>query len=296
MSGPWIRLHEGAARREVPLAQVTLVGRGTACLVRVERPYCPLHWLELRWRDGAWTWRALTSEERTRGNGAVVVPGWRSFDVGARVRLGEDLSVELVEGGPPEPFAWDLFADAPVPLGPSARVDPALAAVVRVRADGVYAQGPDGARRLVDGAHLRVGERVLRLHVPDSLPATFVAPLDLAGEAVQVTVHLSDLRAVFDAGGSRAEVHGEPVRVLAAFAGATTSDRWLSARAAWEAWVALGGNASSPVERLAWERGKLRRQLLLAQVDRVDALFESRKMSTLICTRLAGNVHVRILP
>ena len=288
MAGPRLRLLEGTSRREFPLAQVTLVGRGTACLVRVERAYCPLHWLELRWQDDAWTWRALAAEERTRGSGTVVVPGWRALEPGGRVRLGEDLAIELVVGGPPVLFGWDVFSDAPVE-------GEVLAACVQVRPEGVFAREGEASKPLHDGAHLRAGSRVVRVYVPERPPATLVAPLDLAEGPIAVTVDIEALRAVFEGGGGRAEVRGEPVRVLAAFAGATTPDRWLPARAAWEVWVALGGNPTSPVERLAWERGKLRRQLVLAQVDRVDVLFESRKKSTLICTRLAANVQVRFV-
>ena len=289
MAGPKLRLVEGTSLREFPLAQVTLVGRGTACLVRVEGAYCPLHWLELRWRDPAWMWRALASDERTRGSGTVVVPGWRSLEPGGGVRLGADLVVELVVGGPPVPFGWEVFSDASVE-------GEALAACVDLGPEGIFAREGDGATPLKDGAHVRAGAQVVRVYVPDGRPTTLVAPLGLTGGPVAVTVHIEALRAVFEAGGCRAEVRGEPVRVLAAFAGASTPDRWLTARAAWEAWVALGGNASSPIERLAWERGKLRRQLILAQVDRVDALFESRKRGMLICTRLAENVQVRVLP
>ena len=41
----------------------------------------PLFWLEVRWMSGQWVWRALNSEDDTRGKGSVLTHGWRAFQV-----------------------------------------------------------------------------------------------------------------------------------------------------------------------------------------------------------------------
>ena len=95
-----------------------VIGRSPGCLVRVDDPAVPAHWLELRWQGNGWAWRTLNAEERTRGAGAFLYDAWRALEVtaerGTRVALGNDAWVEIVDAGPPEPFAWDVLADHPL--------------------------------------------------------------------------------------------------------------------------------------------------------------------------------------
>jgi hypothetical protein len=66
-----LSVHCGDTTRIVPLAGSSLVGRGAACLVRMDDPAVPTHWLELRWIEGGWRWRTLAAAARTRGVAAA---------------------------------------------------------------------------------------------------------------------------------------------------------------------------------------------------------------------------------
>jgi hypothetical protein len=59
----------------------------------------------------------------------------------------------------------------------------------------------------------------------------------------------------------------------------------------------MGGPASSPVDAVAWERGRLRRLLHGAGVASLDLLFEQRKEGPYVRTRLGLAVeHAELLP
>ena len=92
---------------------------------------------------------------------------------GTRVGLGH-VAVELVAGGPPEPFAWDLLADR-------ALSGDALEEVAEIRGATLMPLSAEGdeAAALRDGQvwlHVTGQDgappRVLRAHVPTSLAPT----------------------------------------------------------------------------------------------------------------------------
>ena len=63
---------------------------------------------------------------------------------------------------------------------------------------------------------------------------------------------------------------------------------WVDSNTALAAWVELGGNSSSDVARISWERNKASQANLLDQsVQGVDQLFERYRQHTLWFHRLS---------
>jgi hypothetical protein len=284
----------GEARRVLPLPTACIVGRGPACLVRVDHPACPAHWLELRWRGDGWAWRALNAAERTRATGAFIGDGWRAMEVGpvrgTRVSLAGEAWIELVDAGPPEPFAWDVLADAPL-------TGDALDEVAERRGEALLplsAEG-DATQALADGAcWLHVGPdgpRTLRAHVPAPFTPTLTTKIDLGRGGVHVEIDLAAQSATFVQGDARVSITGACVRTLTTYARARSADGgWLTAEEAWLAWSELGGPDGPPREVVAWERARLRRLLDRAGVAGVDALFTVRKEGGLARVRLGDAI------
>ena len=272
-------LYCDAGRRQlVPLAVSTLVGRHWGCGVRLGDPGVPLYWLEIRWLDGVWGWRALGAEERTRGTGSALAAGWRQLAVAGprqgRVRLSADVWVELVEAGPPRPHLVDLQAGSTLD-------EAATAEWVELRADLVLpldAEG-DASHALPDGTVLAREGRAVRVHAPAGIVATMTATLDLARGRVFVDIDSAARKAVLtgDDGGA-VTVRGECVRVLEVYRSARRDDvprgGWLSAQDALAGYVALGGAEDTALARMSWERCRLRSLLSQAGVANVSALFE----------------------
>ena len=290
-----LSVHCGDTTRIVPLAGSSLVGRGAACLVRIDDPAVPTHWLELRWIEGGWRWRTLAAAARTRGVGMLHDEGWRGLPVTTegrpqRIRLDDVASVSLVEGGPPAPFALDLGSLTTLE-------GEALCEVVEVRDDVVLPLDAEGdpARALADGAVVVHAGRPWRLHLAGAPDPTRVVRIDLARPGVTVEIDPETLRATFYQGEVDVSMNGEHVRVLAAYARARREDTprggWLSPEAAWEQWRALGGNPTSPVARLGWDRGRCRAHLARVGVAGVEHLFETRRMQGAPEVRLGVEVE-----
>jgi hypothetical protein len=284
--------------RVVPLASTTLVGRGGACLARIGHPAVPMHWLEVRWMGERWAWRALAAEDSTRGPSAFLAAGWRTLgSVGrvARVSLGETAWVELADPSPPAPFVWDLARGQVLE-------DEVRARHLEVRGGGfrlLSAEGEPGAL-LADGVTVAVndaehGPLALRLHAPTDVISTLHTVVDLLRPGLTADFDLVRLRAKLHQGDAAVTVTGECVRVLYTYVQARRRDHpaggWLDPFAAWHDWVALGGNASSPADRLSWERGKLRSQLSRIRVANIDALFELSREGDTIRTRVGVEIR-----
>lgn len=292
---PILLVSESGNVRAIPLAAATLVGRASSCLARVANESCPAHWLELRWCIDGWTWRALSAGDRTHGGGAFLAHGWRGLNAGGgrgtRIRLaGTSVYMELVEGGAPRPFAWDVMADEPLDgeaLAEVAEVHEAL--LLPLSAEG------DQAQALSDGqawVHLAPpgAPRTLRAHVPSVLAPTVSPIMDFARDGMTVDIDLPKLRATFLQGDSVAVVSGECVRVLAVFAIARQrGEGWLHASEAWARWTELGGAQDTALERMSWERGKLRGQLARQRVTGLALVFSNRKLHAFVECRLGAN-------
>ena len=287
----------GAARHLLPLPPLCLVGRGPACVIGLDHPSCPAHWLELRWGPEGWSWRPLAAVERTRGSGSHRANGWRALEVtserGTRVALANDAFIELVDAAPPEPFVWDVTAGV-------ALTGEALERVAERRGDAllpIAAEG-DPAAALRDGEQWihQEGEqlRILRAHVPVSLPETLDTRIDLARGGVTVDVDLGAATAELSQGRARVQVSGQAVRVLALYARARmvdpTGKGWMTANEAWQLWQELGGAADASVEAVSWERTRLRQLMHRARVGSVEALFERKKTGAFIHVRLGDAI------
>jgi hypothetical protein len=254
-----------------------------------------MHWLEVRWSSRGWRWRTLSGETRTRGIGALLEEGWRQLPESTparpqRLRLGDGLAVELLEGGPPERFLVDLRTG-------EALAGEALTTLLEVRDDALLPPEADGdaAQALRDGDLLVRDGRAWRVHLAEAPVPTLHLRLDLARGDATVEVLDEGFRAVVHQGGAEAVLTGEHVRALAVYARARVTDAprggWLSVAEAWEAWIALGGNPSSPLERLAWDRARCRTQLSRAGVGGLEQLFETRRIGGLPHYRLGVAVE-----
>lgn len=64
------------------------------------------------------------------------------------------------------------------------------------------------------------------------------------------------------------------------------SGGWLDVASAHALWVELGGKPDTPPVRLSWEKGKVRQALSRQGVGNLDQLFEKRRESNRVYTRL----------
>lgn len=268
---------DGARCQIVPLAASTLIGRHWACPVRLSDPACPLYWLEVRWLEGGWGWRTLGAEERTHGGGAALPAGWRALTVAGRragrVRLSESTWIELVEADAPRAHLVRL------PDGALLDAD-AAAGWAELRLDAVLpldAEG-DAARAYPDGHVIARGGEAVRVHAPGTHARTLDSAVDLSRPGVFLDIDLDARSATFSSPAGRITVRGECVRVLEVYRAARVADipsgGWLSAAEALDAYGALGGPADAPLERLSWERCRLRSMLARAGGVGVGGLFD----------------------
>ena len=261
----------------VPLAPSTLIGRHWACPVRLSDPSSPLYWLEVRWLEGGWGWRALGAEERTHGGGTSLPAGWRALAVATRragrVRLSEGTWIELIEADAPRAHLVRLTDGAVLDAEEaSGWAEVRLDAVLPLDAEGDVSRAfPDGHVLVRDGDAVRV-------HAPGAHSRTLDATVDLSRSGVYLDVDLSGRAATFSGPVGRIAVRGECVRVLEVYRAARVADipagGWLSAAEALDAYVELGGPADAPIERLSWERCRLRAMLTRAGGVGVGALFD----------------------
>lgn len=284
-------LHADGRLRAVPLAAVTLVGRHWSCHARVNDAVLPMFWLELRWRgEAGWNWREVAERDETVGPGEVVDGAWRSMTVrggrGARLRGPGDTWLELTDPSPPALLLTDLQTGE-ILDGPDAEER------VELRHDGVAdprREGEPGAL-MRDGEVLVIEGRAWRVHLPRLPVDTSRRWVDVSAAGCMLDLDPGSLVATFTTARGSAVARGECVRVLLAYARARRDEPpeegWLASVDAHVEWVALGGNPESVVERLSWERGKLRTALVRAGATGLDQLFERRTWRGVAEFRLA---------
>ena len=287
---PTLLVHRDGLSKAHLLPASTIVGRAAGCALRMDDRDLPMHWLEIRWSPHGWCWRTLAGEARTRGVGSLLADGCRQLPESSharpqRIRFGDGLALELVEGGPPERLLVDLQTG-------ECLAGEAMGAVVEVRETVLLPFEADGdpSRALQDGDVVIHAARAFRVHLAGCAPATRNLRLDLARGTASVDLLDDGFRAVFHQDGSEVSLVGEHVRTLAVYAEARRADEprggWLSVPDAWAHWTAAGGNPDSPLERLAWDRARCRTHLARLAVGGLEQLFESR--------RVGGAPHYRL--
>jgi hypothetical protein len=217
--------------------------------------------------------------------------GWRMFEIRdghrTRIRLIQTgVQIEIVEGGVPRPFAWDVLANEPLD-------DNALTEVAEIRGNNLIPLSAEGdeSQALRDGQcwlHVDTnGTRTLRAHIPEFLKQTVSPRINLARSGLKIDIDLHNLQAIFSQQEAHAIVRGECVRVLAIFALARENgEGWLDASEAWARWTELGGTRDTSIERMSWERGKLRTQLARQRVTGLETMFTRRKIGAFVELRL----------
>jgi hypothetical protein len=263
--------------RVVELLPSTLLGRARRCDVVVPGEGIPAYWLEIRWMGEAWAWRELTPLETLRPAGEPRSNGWRSLRVagaggrGTRLRWGAsgDSSLEVVDDSAPTSMVIDLSTRAP-------RAE--TLRFVEERADGTFLLDEDSQplRRLQSDEVFVAEGRAWQFILPASLEHTVRMSLSLTHPAA--TLSVTPTSALVQAGSRSASVDGEFVRALYTYVAARLGDPerggWLSMRQAWDGWLASGGHAASPPERMGWDRGKVRTAFAAAGVAGTSELFE----------------------
>jgi hypothetical protein len=282
--------------REHPLGTTTLVGRHRSCAVVIDAPGVPAFWLEIRWTEAGWAWRELGPAELARGAGAPLGDGWRALRPGARVRLDDDTWIELLEDLPPAVVLVDVATG-------EERSGEALDALVEVSDGRVLPLHADGepSAELRDGEMFHDGRRTWRVLRPDRVPSTLRDGLLVGHPDASLDLDVAARSATFTVGTLSCTVRGGPVLSMAPYAlarrdGPRDDGGWLTLPDAHAWWLALGGAAASPPERLNWERAKLRTMLAREGARGVDGLFEVRRRVGETAIRLSlepGRIEVR---
>ena len=290
-----IRVHQPGNTRELLVPEVCQVGRHWSCHIKLTANHVPQFWIELRWLDHQWAWRALNRLEQTRGSGAQLRNGWRGFSATSsrnpRISIADDVWVEFVDLTPPQAFAQNVetleFIDGD-----------ALENLWECVDDRFYRYGwedaGESAYRLRDGDLVSSEGALYRVFFPVSGTPTLVAHLNLMVADCTVSIDVARLAARFESETASVSVTGECVRVLAAYARARADEHfsdggWLTASESHQRWLDLGGNPNSNIERLGFERGKLRNQLRRHGVVDAKVLFERQTSAHRTQLRLSLN-------
>jgi hypothetical protein len=162
----------------VALAAHAIIGRSSACTVRVEEPRASAEHARLSYRSGVWTVRDLGSRNGTFVNGDRLPRGTgRPLAAGDEIVFGGPGATWLfADDSPPVAFARRLADGAILPAAagllalPSAE-EPTVSLVEAE--DGKWTVESDGTARLAaDGEVLSIGGHAFMLHLPTPLPAT----------------------------------------------------------------------------------------------------------------------------
>ncbi len=271
---------------ERELATSTLIGRHWSCDVQLRSDDVPLRWLELRWLDNCWGWRALSREGDTLGAGSWLRPGWRRLALSKKgktqLRLRSVVALELIEDGPPQPYAVDLQ---------NGRVLRRMALEERLQAAGFKQWRSPVGEPLQDGAVIILDGHPVRLHLPQRAPQAALKVLSILHPDALLKLKPDSLSGALEIAPTRIDLQREMVRGLLPYAEARLQDGrqdggWLTRDEAFSRWLELGGNPDSDARRMGWVRGKIRNHLARSGLASLDRLFESQRMGQWYGTRL----------
>ena len=261
----------GSTKRRLLLSSSNLIGRHWRCDTSVIDKRVPLYWVEIRWFDTYWGWRPLSSNEQTRGSGARMENGWRKWNKG-KISLGESIFLELTEASPPTIcFERLQTKERKTILDMDGRVV--------LRNNMIYHSDDDQSTSYEDGSVMEVQGFSYRVHIPKKWVSSNYVELDISHHRVHLDIDIESLKATFTQGKVDCQIYGEPVRLLCAYAKLRqkNSDKFFSSEEIFEEWCVLGGTKTSPIERMNWERAKIKNMLSVKQVANVEQLFMRKK-------------------
>ena len=285
-----IALTFSGRRWTASLGAVNTVGRHWSCTHRVDESRVPMFWLEIRYGPDGWVWRPLEGRGITRGGGAQRANGWRMLDSpsgrAVRVRCGDAGHISLLDSKSPSPFLSDLLSGLQL-AGPS------LLEVLERHDGGFFrlGEGDDPSRALVDGdivVHRGSAWRFFSGTVP---PSTDGGVVSLKSDTICLDLDLRKQVLCLTERDRSVELTDSLVILLVPFVEARIDEHrveggWLSLEEAHRGWVAAGGRADSPPERISWDKGRLRTRLAALGVGDVGFLFEKRRRGGVWQTRL----------
>lgn len=279
---------DGHTLTRVVLTETTLIGRHWRCDVQATSASVPLYWVEIRWLGEAWGWRSLSVTTETVGKGAFLSAQWRRWEVGATIRLGESVSLQLRDDAPPSLVLEHLLTGE--------RIDgDAVFDWVRLTDEGPCAVDADGEtlRPLADGDRVELRGAPFRIWWPSAVLDTPLATLSLRASSAGIDVDLRQLVARFHTDVGDLLLRGPLVRLLAVYVKERVEGTW-DAHGGWPTnqacltrWQALGGPVGSAAQRLNWERHRLLSQLVALGLDGTPTLFERRRQKRVWSFRIA---------
>ncbi len=279
----------GSKKRRLLLSSSNLIGRHWRCDTSVFDKRVPLYWVEIRWFDSYWAWRPLSSVEQTRGSGARMENGWRKWNKG-KISLGDSVSLELTDDAPPTICFENLETkERKTILDMNGRV--------QVRNNLIFYCDDEYVLPHEDGSVIEVEGVSYRVHIPTQWISSNHIELDIAHHKVHLDIEMESLKATFTQGKVDCQIYGEPVRLLCAYAQLKQKDseKFFSSEEIFEQWCVLGGTNTSPLERMNWERAKIKNLLSVKQVSNVEHLFLRKKDKRKWLFRLgihAGNISI----
>ncbi len=273
-----ILLKYGVKVKRLPLLESNGFGRSPEFGMRtIPVKNLPLFWLEVRWMSGQWVWRVLNSEDETRGKGALLQHGWRTFQERIYFRNPNIVLLELFDSSPPEAMVEALNAGTLIPTSEFQGLHIGEAG---------YRIDPE-APVLANGESFVYKSEAYRLWIPQNYAPSVESVLSVSDVDCRLDIYPTLLKATFSSGRNSVTIQGEMVRILWVYAKERLQgEGWLETATALEAWIDLGGNTSSDLARVSWERNKIRKQLLDQSVLGVDQLFERYRQGTLWSHRL----------
>lgn len=235
---------------------------------RLPNRHVPLFWVEIRYFQGSWAWRVLNGEAQTRGSGAVLGDGWRKFSHLIRF---QEVVIELLDPSSPKSLIEDLQEGKLIPLE---EIDELL-----VNEDG-YFLCEEQTRKLENfEIFVLEDQKPYRLWIPEGIEGSFVRPVSVSDE-LYLDCDLKNLHALFSSKNAEIRCSGEVIRLLTVYAQERKSSEegWLNNEQVFERWLELGGNSSSELKRMNWERNKLCNQLYQAGLAKTMGLFEKKRV------------------
>lgn len=167
----------GGGAREIALPAHCLVGRSSACTLRVEEPKASREHARLHFQQGTWTVRDLGTTNGTFVNGERLAAGaTKALSAGDRLGFGDAADVwTLIDASPPGALARRLDTDERIVAEGGVLALPSADAplAVALEVEGAWIVEIDGRSRPArDGEELRVGGVAYALHLPEASVAT----------------------------------------------------------------------------------------------------------------------------